>query len=72
MLVLTRRLGEEIIINGDIRIRVVAINKRQVRLGIAAPRSVRVARLELLEERSATPAGAATGETCEMRHASQP
>ena len=58
MLVLTRRLGEEIIINGDIRIRVVAVSKKQVRLGIAAPISVRVARQELLEERAVAAAGA--------------
>ena len=48
MLVLSRRVGEEIVIGGDIRISVVVIRGQQVRLGITAPKSVPVARLEIL------------------------
>jgi carbon storage regulator len=48
MLVLTRRLGEEIVIAGNIRVSVVSIKGKQIRLGITAPPSVPVARLELL------------------------
>jgi carbon storage regulator len=47
MLVLTRRLGEEIIIDGDIRITVVAISSSKVRIGITAPADVAVNRLEV-------------------------
>ena len=50
MLVLTRRIGEEIAIAGDIHVRVVAIKGHRVRLGISAPASIRVARQELLDE----------------------
>src|SRR6516162_8315614 len=50
MLVLTRRNGEEIVIAGDIRVTVVAVKGNRVRLGIAAPSSVAVAREELLTE----------------------
>jgi carbon storage regulator CsrA len=50
MLVLTRRIGEEILIGGNIRLKVLAFKRNQVRLGIAAPSSVHVARLELLAE----------------------
>jgi carbon storage regulator len=49
MLVLTRRLHEEIVIAGDIRIRVVAVEGNKVRLGITAPPSVRVDRLEVAQ-----------------------
>jgi carbon storage regulator len=52
MLVLTRRVGEEIVIGGNIRITVVAISGDRTRLGIAAPPSVRVDRLEIFEKRS--------------------
>ena len=52
MLVLTRRLGEEIVIAGDIHIRVVAIQGDRVRLGIEAPESVCVDRKEIHERRS--------------------
>ena len=52
MLVLSRRVGEEIVIAGDIHVTVVAIKGNQVRLGVTAPASVPVARLELLAARS--------------------
>jgi carbon storage regulator len=59
MLVLTRRIGEEIVIAGDIHVTVVGVHGRQVRLGITAPLSVPVVRLELLAEDS--PGGASPG-----------
>ena len=48
MLVLTRRIGEEIVIADNIRVTVVAVNGQRIRVGITAPPSVPVARLELL------------------------
>jgi carbon storage regulator len=51
MLVLTRRLGEEIVIDGDIRVTVVAIKGNQVRLGITAPKCVTVDRAEVHQRR---------------------
>lgn len=51
MLVLTRRVGEEIVIDNDIRVMVVAINGDKVRIGIDAPASVRVDRKEVHERR---------------------
>jgi carbon storage regulator len=47
MLVLTRKLNETIIIDGNIRITVVAIQGHKVRLGIDAPASVGILREEL-------------------------
>jgi carbon storage regulator len=47
MLVLTRRLGEEIIIGDGIRIKVVAVGPSKVRLGITAPPQITVNRLEV-------------------------
>ena len=44
MLVLTRKLGEEIIIDEEIRIKVVEIHRGRIRLGITAPRKRRVER----------------------------
>ena len=51
MLVLSRRIGEEIIINDDIRVTVVAVKGDRVRLGIVAPRDVMVDRAEVHERR---------------------
>ena len=62
MLVLSRRVGEQIVIAADIRVTVLAVKGRQVRLGFTAPASVRVERMELLTRagRAEEPAVAAT------------
>jgi carbon storage regulator len=51
MLVLTRRLGEEVVISGDIRVMVVECIGNKVRLGITAPSDVKVDRREVHERR---------------------
>jgi carbon storage regulator len=56
MLVLSRRLGEEIIIAGGIRVIVVGVKGNQVRLGVAAPPSITVDRQEVAQLRSHEPA----------------
>ena len=48
MLVLSRKLDESIIIDGDIRITVLSVRGNQVRLGIEVPNRVGVYREELL------------------------
>ncbi|CAN5310284.1 N/A [soil metagenome] len=55
MLLLSRKLGEEIVIDGNIRITVSDLASGQLKLGIQAPREVRVFRAELLEERAREP-----------------
>lgn len=52
MLVLTRRIGEEIVINGDVRVKVVLIKGDRVRLGIIAPDYVAVDRQEVHQRRA--------------------
>ncbi len=44
MLVITRRLDEEIVIGDDIRLKVVDIAGSRIRLGITAPREVAIRR----------------------------
>jgi carbon storage regulator len=48
MLVLSRKLGEKIIIGENITITVVDIDRGKIRLGIEAPRDVPIFRQELL------------------------
>jgi carbon storage regulator len=47
MLVLSRKLNESIVIDGDIRVTVVSVHGNQIRLGIEAPQSVKIFREEL-------------------------
>jgi len=47
MLVLTRKINEKIIIGDDVEIVLVDIGKDQVKIGINAPRSVKVHRWEV-------------------------
>ncbi len=47
MLVLTRKLGESIKINDDIKVTVVQIKGKQVRVGIDAPKTTKIHREEV-------------------------
>jgi carbon storage regulator len=50
MLVLSRRVGESVMIGDDVVVTVLDVRGEVVRLGVAAPRSVAVHREELLAE----------------------
>jgi len=54
MLVLSRKLGEKIMIGPDIIITVIDIDRGKIRLGIDAPRDVPVFRSELLAGKEAS------------------
>ncbi len=49
MLVLTRKLGEKLLIGEDIVITVLDVRSDSVRLGIDAPRGITIARAEVVE-----------------------
>jgi carbon storage regulator len=49
MLILSRKIGESITIGDDVTVTVVAVSGNQIRLGIAAPRQVRVLRDEIYQ-----------------------
>ena len=49
MLILTRRVGETIMIGDDVTITVLGVKGNQVRVGINAPKSVAVHREEIYE-----------------------
>lgn len=50
MLILTRRVGERIVINDEIVITIVEAGRDSVRIGVEAPRSVTVHRHEVWEQ----------------------
>ena len=56
MLVLSRRKGEAIVIDGPVPVSIRVLSGRKVKLAIEAPESVRVYREEVLERRNTPPA----------------
>jgi len=48
MLILTRRVGESLVIGDDVTITVLGVKGNQVRIGVNAPREVAVHREEIL------------------------
>jgi carbon storage regulator len=55
MLVLTRMMGEQVVIDDTIVVKVVAIRGNKVRIGIEAPADVRVDRQEVHDRLSKSP-----------------
>ena len=49
MLVLTRKVGDSILVGDSIKIQVVKVKGSQVRLGIEAPKETKIFRQEILE-----------------------
>jgi len=50
MLIVTRRPGESILINENISITVLGVNRKVVRLGVVAPKNVSIHREEVYEK----------------------
>lgn len=50
MLILTRKLNEEIVINGEIIVKIVSISENQVKLGFDAPKNIEINRKEVFEK----------------------
>ena len=50
MLILTRKLGESIIIGENVQLSVVEINKNNIKIGINAPKDVTIYREEVFEK----------------------
>ncbi len=49
MLILTRRVGESIKVGDDVTVRVLEVKGNQIRVGVAAPKSIAVHREEIYE-----------------------
>lgn len=49
MLILTRKLDQGIVINGNILVRILGVERDRVKVGIEAPEDVKILRQELLE-----------------------
>ncbi len=62
MLILTRRIGETLIIGDDVNITVLGVKGNQVRLGINAPKDVSVHREEIYLRIQQEKEGTATDE----------
>jgi carbon storage regulator len=62
MLILTRRVGETVMIGDEVTITVLGVKGNQVRVGINAPKSVAVHREEIYERIKREQQGESTGD----------
>jgi carbon storage regulator len=65
MLILTRKVGEVIMIGDDIVVKVLGVRSGQVKIGVDAPRELPVHRQEIFE-RIQSENGADTGKSCSV------
>jgi len=61
MLILTRRVGETLMIGEDVTVTVLGVKGNQVRIGVSAPREVAVHREEIFERIKREESGEAGG-----------
>jgi carbon storage regulator len=66
MLILTRQVGEELVIGGEITVTVLGTNGPHVRLGIQAPKDVIVDRKEIHLIKKRRAAARSAGGACEV------
>lgn len=71
MLIITRRVGEEIVLEGEIRIVVKEIKGKQVRIGIDAPPAVAVHRGEIYHQVADENARAAVSDVTRAQEAAK-
>ena len=50
MLILTRKISETLVINDEIFVTILDVNRKKIRIGIEAPKSIEVHRLEIFKK----------------------
>jgi carbon storage regulator len=69
MLVLSRRVGEKLVIGNEVVLEILSVSGEGVRLGIAAPRETSVHRFEVFEEIQAANRAASSPSSAPTREA---
>lgn len=67
MLVISRKVGDSLVIAEDIKITITAISGDKVSIGVEAPKEIKIIRQELLETIAANKASAQEAESTDYR-----
>ena len=70
MLVLSRKVGEKLVIGNDITVEIIRIAGNRITLGLAAPADVKILRSELQPTAAAVSSGKEVAQSAPFLHAS--
>ncbi len=68
MLILSRKIGETLLINDDIQIKIIEVGGDKVKIGIEAPKEVKILRKELRQTMESNKGSAATMTPAKLHH----
>lgn len=68
MLILSRKIGETLLINNDIQIKIIEVGGDKVKIGIEAPKEVKVLRKELRQTMESNKGSAAAMTPAKLHH----
>lgn len=68
MLILSRKSGETLVINNEIEVKIIEINGDKVKIGIEAPKNVKILRQELRQTMDSNKASASKMSPLKLRN----
>ncbi len=68
MLILSRKIGEALLVNNDIQIKIIEVTGDKVKIGIDAPKNIKILRKELRQTMDSNKESSAAMTPAKLRH----